>query len=131
MCTFILFSSEYCDNWEKKLRTNIRRWITKGQKVRRSEGQKQWWPTNLIKTTEQIHVYLFLLTRYILFTNACYNLSSKSKLLWSYPVKPTLIIQGIINIYKQYFTTIYQTLFHNYFSIYFCILLSNTLFTYM
>jgi hypothetical protein len=46
----------------------------------------------------------FLTKRYSLFNNAWYNLSSKSKFLWCYPVKPSLIIQGIINVYKQYFT---------------------------
>ena len=53
----------------------------------------------------KIFFFFFLTTRYSLFNNPCYNLSSKSKLLWSYPVKPSLIIQGIINVYKQYFTT--------------------------
>jgi len=42
--------------------------------------------------------FLTCLTIYSLFNNACYNLSSKSKLLWCYPVKPSLIIQGIINV---------------------------------
>jgi hypothetical protein len=37
--------------------------------------------------------YLFLTTKYSLFNNACCYLSSKSKLLWSYPVTPSLIIQ--------------------------------------
>ena len=42
---------------------------------------------------------LFLLYIYSLFNNAYYSLSSKSKLLWSYPVKPPFIIQGIITVY--------------------------------
>ena len=75
-----------------------------------------------------IQFSLFLATRYSLFNIACYNLSSNSKLLWSYPVKPSLIIKGIINLYKQYFTThISYTFFHNYFSMHCCILLNNTL----
>ena len=63
-------------------------------------------------------IILFLTTRYSIFNNACY----KSKLLWSYTVKSKLCIQGTINIYKQCFTThVSYRLFHNYFSIHFCI----------
>ena len=64
--------------------------------------------SHLINAFNWLHLkYHFSTTRYSLFNNACYNLSSKSKLLWSYPVKPTLTFQGIINIYmyKQHFTT--------------------------
>jgi hypothetical protein len=43
-------------------------------------------------------LFFFLTTRYSLFNNACYSSSSKSKLLWSYPVKLSLIIQRIINV---------------------------------
>jgi len=45
------------------------------------------------------YFFLSFLHIYSLFNNAYYNLSSKSKLLWSYPVKPPFIIQGIITVY--------------------------------
>jgi hypothetical protein len=61
---------------------------------------------------------LFLKTRYSLFNNtfynnACYTISSKPKLVWSYPVKPMLIIKGnnqdirTCNIYCELFAMFY------------------------
>ena len=69
---------------------------------------------------------LLLTTRHSLFNNACYSSSSKSKLLWSYHVKPSLIIQGIIRYINDMLQHIYHIIFHTYFSIRFCILLNNT-----
>lgn len=83
-------------------------------------GKCTFWQFNML-IIDQWYPDFILSTRYSVFNNTCCNNSIKSKLLWSYPVKPILIIKGdnYIDIWNVHILQIYKN--SCYYNFLFCV----------